>query len=248
MARLERLHPHLPWRRFPGLARDLVLRQPRSFLADCLAMLEQIEVSWQGEDNLPDTGPVCLVANHYQRRDLWIGWTGALVSVAVAERRRGQVPRWLVLGDLPIQVGPLRFSLPGAAWAFARVADVWGLIPTTGFANPIDRAQSLRRVIRLLRGGEVVGLFPEGASGTAGRLGPLPAGSGRFLLRLERQGVSIVPAGVRECNRRLIVRFGPTITGWPSEAEGSVEDRRLGDFVLRQIAACIESPTVESSS
>jgi 1-acyl-sn-glycerol-3-phosphate acyltransferase len=248
VAGLVPLRPHLPWHRFPGLARDLIRRQPRSFLGDCRAMLDHIEVSWEGGDNLPDTGPLCVIANHYQRRDLWIGWTGALISVAVAERRRGQVPSWLVLGDLPIRVGRLQLSLPGAAWAFSGVADIWGLIPTTGFANPIDRAQPLRRVIRILRGGGVVGLFPEGASGTVGRLGPLAAGSGRFLLRLERQGVSIVPAGVRECHGQLIVRFGPPITGWPSVAADREQDRCLGDFVLRHIAGCLELPAVETST
>ena len=170
MARVVALHPRLPWRRFPGLAWDLIQRRPRSFLADCRAMLEQLPTSWEGDENIPATGPLCIVANHFQRADLWIGWSGALLTVAVAERRSGQVPRWLVLGGLPI--GPTRrhFSFPGAAWAFGRVADVWGLVPTTGFPDARQRSQSLRRLIELLQQGNAIGVFPEGASGIADRI------------------------------------------------------------------------------
>ena len=246
MARLEPLHPHIAWRRFPGLARDLVQRRPRSFLADCQAMLKQVDVTWVDGENVPTTGPFCLVANHYQRPGLWIGWTGALVSVAVAERRGGEVPRWLVLGDLPIQLGRWRFSLPGAAWAFERVATVWGLVPMTGFENAVNRAHSLRRLLGLLRAGEGAGFFPEGASGTAARLGPALPGTGRFLRLLARRGVAIIPVGVREADGKLVARFGRPITGWPDDREGPPDDRQLGAFVMQQIAACLESPTVQS--
>jgi 1-acyl-sn-glycerol-3-phosphate acyltransferase len=216
------------------LTHDLIRRRHRSFLADCQAMVAQIAGVWEDVDYLPSRGPVCLVANHYQRRGLWIGWAGALISVAVADRRHGQTPRWLVLGDLPWRIGPGTVPFPGARWAFHRVADAWGLVPTTGFRDPGDRAASLRRLIHLARDSEVIGLFPEGPSGTSDRLRPALPGLGRFLALLQRRGVVVIPVGVREENGKLVARFGSPI----DPLSRSAEDTELGIQVMRHIASC----------
>ena len=216
--RENRVRAHLPWKRFFSLAMDVFWHRRRSFLADCEAMLKCITHRWEGIDHLPAKGPFVLIANHYQRADLWIGWAAALVTVAVA-RRTQSVARWVALEDLVVEVRGRTIPFPGAAWAFERVTHSWDMIPTTDWPNPRRRAKALRAVLGVLRDGGVVGLFPEGSKGNAESFGPFLPGIGRLFELLNRSKVSIVPVGIREDHGVLVAHFGPPVDFRESEGE-----------------------------
>ena len=102
-----------------------------------------------GFENLPQSGPVLLLGNHIS----WIDW--ALVQVAC--------PR------------PIRFVM------LKSIYEVWYLKPILKFFRvvPIASGQSkgsLETINGLLRGGEVVCLFPEGAISRNGQLGKFHSG------------------------------------------------------------------------
>jgi 1-acyl-sn-glycerol-3-phosphate acyltransferase len=173
-------------------------------------MLARVPHAWEGLDHLPAGGPIVVIANHYQRPDLWIGWAGALITVGVA-RQTGQTLCWLTLGDLVVSVGGHPLPFPGAAWAFERVNAAWGLIPITDWPSPQRRAEALRAALGIVRKGGVLGLFPEGSGGSASAFGPFLPGTERFLALAARTGAAVVPVGVREEHRRLVARFGPPV-------------------------------------
>jgi hypothetical protein len=163
-----------------------------------------------GLASLPRVGPVCLVANHYQRRDLWIGWAGAAITWAVGLVRSEDPPvRWLVTGEYRANLAGRTFILPGTAWTFRRVAHVWGMVPlATDPTAVFARARAIRQMTRLLEAGNIVCMFPEGSSGRAGLPGPAQPGAEAFLHRTADRGIPVIPVGVREGERTLRIAFG----------------------------------------
>src|SRR5207253_7424152 len=84
-----------------------------------------------GVRNIPDEGPFVLVANHFEGPGIWIGWTAALLTHAVARARPAwrehgdpSTPiHWLVVAEMDRgRVGGWKKLLPGTDWAFRRVA------------------------------------------------------------------------------------------------------------------------------
>lgn len=84
-------------------------------------------------------------------------------------------------------------------------------------SSPEFTARTLRRLLRDARTLNCpIGLFPEGAAATAGRLSaPLP-GVDRLLRQLAKSNWPIVPAGIGEAgvgeSRRLRVHIGPAVS------------------------------------
>jgi 1-acyl-sn-glycerol-3-phosphate acyltransferase len=239
---------HLPWGRLPAVSRDLLAGRRRSLRADCAAMVARLQPAPRlaGVGHIPANGPFVLVANHYQRRDLWIGWAGALLTHAVACRRGGDPPvHWLVLGGLACAGRPE----PLTSWAFPRVAHNWGMVPLPRYAGPAARAVAVARFVHLAlplpRGrGRPVGLFPEGERGGTGPPGPARPGTGSLLLLLARAGVPTLPAAVWEASdRRLCARFGTPF--WPRAAAPtpSGRDTAAGAQAMAAIRALLADST-----
>src|SRR5690242_1805148 len=82
--RLPAVKPRIPRRLFLELAASLARGDRRSLLADTARMIAALPAPplLSGQEHVPP-GPFVLVANHYQRRDLWIGWAGSLLIQAV---------------------------------------------------------------------------------------------------------------------------------------------------------------------
>jgi len=119
-------------------------------------------------------------------------------------------------------------------------------------AVSIDRTKgdvgALRKSIQVLKGGEVLGLFPEGTRSVDGELKPAKAGVG-FLIA--KAGVPVVPAyvdgsfqaypkGAQRIKRgRVRVFFGPAIQ--PSEFAAFASERdgyeKISSLVMSRIAA-----------
>ena len=121
----------------------------------------------------------------------------------------------------------------------------FGAIISALDAVPIDREASsvaaMKTVIRKLRGGGALTIFPEGTRTRDGRLGEVKSG---FALVAKRAGVPIVPVaivGAWECwpRKRLLplpgrirLEFGPII---PAAEVAAMDDATLVAFVTRQL-------------
>jgi 1-acyl-sn-glycerol-3-phosphate acyltransferase len=203
---------------------DLVLRlapcvwsgEPARLDRICAEIVRRLEPppTVLGLEKLPADPRFVLVANHYQRRGLWIVHPAAVLTEAIRNRYALDNPpvRWVVTANwLRIRIGPWSFPSPGD-WLLPRVARILSAYPVPfAGSNPALAARSLRRLIREAKAADrPVGLFPEGVAGQAGKLGPPLPGTGRLLAHLARTGMPAVPAAIGE-NEGLIVRFGDPI-------------------------------------
>lgn len=80
---------------------------------------------------------------------------------------------------------------------------------------PVKRGMSDREAIRnglkLLKGGQVLGLFPEGTRSKDGKLGKGLAGAGFFALRSEAAVVPCAVIGPYKIGRKVKVVYGPPV-------------------------------------
>lgn len=164
-----------------------------------------------GLENIPADPRFLIVANHYQRKGMWILHPAAAITQAV---RRvigpGNPPvHWIVTANWPpIRLGPWRFASPGDR-LLPRVAHALHCYAVS-FAkhNPGFTASSIRRLLKDAPNlNRPIGLFPEGVAGTAGTLtDPLP-GVERLILKLNRPAV---PVAISETDR-LVIQFGTPV-------------------------------------
>jgi 1-acyl-sn-glycerol-3-phosphate acyltransferase len=132
-------------------------------------LVRWFDLSVQGLEHLPASGPYLIAANHHNYLD------GVVLGVAAPE--------------------PISFLVMPRVWHATPLHPILhrhiGSIPID-----LERADvgALRRALQTLDAGKVVGIFPEGPFSVCGRLEPgLP---GVALLAL-RSGVPVVPAGIR---------------------------------------------------
>lgn len=239
--------------RFPltwlmSMGRDMLTGKPRAFRDDCelaVRILPRPPVV-EGAENIPTSGSFVLVANHYQRRDLWIGWEGALLCHALWEARPDLVCHWITT-DRAILDGA---TAPFSRWAFERVARVWDFVlvtPPEALDADSDqtRRHALRVCLRKLKRADgrsvCLCVFPEGMSGGTRGLGMAIPGSGRSLLALAATGIPLLPAAVWETHDgALRARFGPA---WRPEPPPGLErtalDQWAGDEALGRVAALL---------
>lgn len=239
--------------RFPltwlmSMGRDMLAGRPRVFREDCelaVRILPRRPVI-EGAEHIPPTGSFVLVANHYQRRDLWIGWEGALLCHALWTARRDLVCHWITTDRAVLDGATVRFS----RWAFERVARVWDFVLMTppealDARSDLAHRHALRVCLRKLKRADgrpvCLCVFPEGMGGSTRGLGSATAGSGRSLLALAATGIPVLPAAVWENgDGALCARFGPA---WrpdaPSELERAHLDRWASGEALRRVAALL---------
>ena len=144
------------------------------------ALSRWFDLRVDGLEHLPASGPYLIAANHHNYLD------GVVLGVTVPE--------------------PISFLVMPRVW---RATPLHPMFHRNIRSIPIDldRADvgALRRALRILQEGRVVGIFPEGPFSVRGRLEPgLP---GVALLAL-RSGVPVVPAGIRGTYEALAGRRG----------------------------------------
>lgn len=230
------------------MGRDMVAGRPRSFRDDCelaVRILPRPPVI-EGIERIPTSGSFILVANHYQRRDLWIGWEGALLCHALWKARPDLVCHWITTDRAVLDGATVRFS----RWAFARVARVWDFVlvtPPEALDAESERSHrhallaSLRKLKRSDGRSVCLCVFPEGMSGGTLGLGVATRGSGRSLLALAATGIPLLPAAVWEnADGALCARFGHA---WRPEPPAGLDrlalDGWAGDEALRRVAALL---------
>ncbi|HLJ69498.1 MAG TPA: hypothetical protein VKX16_19255 [Chloroflexota bacterium] len=234
MGRSEARYP-FPWDLFGALALALPFGY-RSLAHDAVAMTERIRPAArvQGLDCVPENGPVVVMANHYQRRGLWIAWPAAVIT-SVFALRRGQEPpvHWLVTGGLRLnQTAGKGPEVPGSGRIFRAVARAYGFtaLPLSGNRA---RARALREWLRHADRGKAIGMFPEGLGGSsAGLVQPETGFAGLYRLLATRR-IPVLPTGICEINGVLHVTFGQALRATSSP------DDRSGETVMRAIAALL---------
>lgn len=148
-------------------------------------------VKMHGEDRIPRTGPVVLVANHSAMLD------GPLLI--------GMLPRASVfLIKQEMLRGPL-------GWFLRRIGQI-------GVRRGEPDRQPLLAAVRVLKNGGVVGVFPEGTRGSGGvenvqnGAAWLARASGAQVLPVAVRGSRRPEDGSRRLLRRIDVLFGEPIT------------------------------------
>ncbi|MEI2665061.1 lysophospholipid acyltransferase family protein [Rossellomorea sp. LJF3] len=155
----------------------------RGLVKSILSPLYRIEV--KGLEHFPKDGGVLLCANHIDNLDPPVVGISAPRPVSfMAKEELFNVP---VLGKL----------LPDLR------------------AFPVKRGMSdreaLRKGLKVLKQGDVLGLFPEGTRSKTGQIGKGLAGAGFFALRSEAYVVPCAIIGPYKPFRKLKVVFGPPI-------------------------------------
>lgn len=126
----------------------------------------------KGLENIPDKGPVVIVANH-------VSYVDALVILAACRR-----PVQFVMDH---QI----FKTPVLGWAFRQMK----AIPiASAKEDPEMMQKAFSRVNQSLADGEVVGIFPEGKLTKDGEMGPFRPGIERIVAET---GAPVVPLALR---------------------------------------------------
>jgi 1-acyl-sn-glycerol-3-phosphate acyltransferase len=110
-------------------------------------------------------------------------------------------------------------------------------------AFPVKRGMSdreaFRTVLKLLRGGEVVGMFPEGTRSKTGELGKGLAGAGFFALKGDADVMPCAIIGPYKPLRSLRVVYGKPIKMAPyRERKASAEE--VTEVIMNEIRSLLE--------
>lgn len=114
-------------------------------------------------------------------------------------------------------------------------------------AFPVKRGMSdreaLRNGLRMLKEGQVLGLFPEGTRSKDGKLGKGLAGAGFFALRTDAAVVPCAVVGPYKIGKELHVVYGPPIDMKPlRERKASAEEAT--EAIMQAIGKLIKENSV----
>lgn len=157
-----------------------------------------------GQENVPEKGPVIICSNHIDNLD------PPVVGITV--------------------IRPVHFM---AKEELFKVPILGKIISKTN-AFPVKRGMSdrdaLRKALKVLKDGNVLGLFPEGTRSKDGKLGKGLAGAGFFALRSEATVIPCAVIGPYKLFGKLKVVYGE-----PIAMEKLREEKASPEFVTDEI-------------
>lgn len=156
----------------------------------------------EGLQQIPATGPYVLACNH-------ISWIDPIILMALWPA----APRIHYLAAT-------EYSTEGPWPVPLIVRAVGGVIPVDRESHKGDR-QAVIQALRVLRGGGVLGIFPEGRCGTVeGEIQPLKDGAGIFATKTGSPVVVVGISGTLDLcfRRRIRVRVGTVLHPAPGES------------------------------
>lgn len=179
----------------------------RGLVKSILSPLYRIQV--EGLEHFPKEGGVLLCSNHIDNLDPPVVGIAAPRPVSfMAKEELFNVP---ILGKI----------LPGI------------------HAFPVRRGMSdreaLRKGLKVLKEGEVLGLFPEGTRSKTGEIGKGLAGAGFFALRSDAHVVPCAIIGPYKPFRKLRVIFGPPIDMEPIRGQ-KMNAEQTTDIIMGHIS------------
>ncbi len=216
----------------------------RDFLADARRLVRGLEPPVVVEGGLPDlTGSGWLiVANHY-RTPTFRAWWISIALTAIL----GTPIHWVMTSawTYPDTLGG-RVSSVVMCWVLARIAATYGFSTMPAMPpRPEEvkaRAQAVRAVLHYAATTPrpCIGLVPEGGDSPDATLMSPPPGAGRFVALLLRFGLRVLPVGVFEAGGCLHTRLGEPLKAPPLPlGPADARDRRMSEWVMRGIAACL---------
>ena len=240
----------LPVYRLGQTAFYMLRNQPRNLGQDFRFLINNLPATpvVAGSDNLPATGPCVLVANHYERPGLWMGWSGAMLARAVHEHSGLRLRLVAITEWSDYRLGP--FIVPPALTRClcGRFFRVFGFIPMEpASAGASRRADGVRRGLQAVRKGEIIGLFPEGDIGETPAMIPAQEGSGSFMLALAARGAPIIPVGIFENDGRLHIRFGPPVDVDAARGAPRKTRDRAASYLAMTAVASLVPPEIQGS-
>lgn len=220
--------------------------KPRSLARDALLAIADMPRPplARGTELIPETGPLVVCANHYERPALWMVWPALLVSHLVAERT-GRDTRWIAIQEWE------SFTVCGVAvppalirHVFHRAFDTYAILPMAPPNAPASgRARSLHASLEAVKAGEIMGLMPEGDVGPTPELLPAREGVGSFLMHLWQNGATLLPVGLYEERERLVAHFGETLDLTPARNLLKTErDAWVRDRIMQDVKALLPEP------
>ena len=181
-------------------------------------------VEYAGLENVPANGPVILAGNHPSYLDP--------VLVALPVKRVIRFMAWDALFKVPL-VG--------------QIIKMMGAFPVNITRGKGEAAY--REALRVLKGGEALGIFPEGKRSDSGPMGELRTGTARLALET---GAPIVPVTIGGAFRawpkyrllpkpaKIVVRYHKPV--YPDQfraAVGAGDDRKAQQEIMQSVAAKI---------
>lgn len=198
---------------------SLFYRVVRALIHGLARILFRLEAV--GRENIPSQGGCLLVSNHASNLD------PPLIAVCVPQACHTLAKREL-------------FDVPLLGWAIRRL-----------YAHPIDRAgvdrRALKECIDILRGGNVLLLFPEGTRTRDGQLQPAKAGAAMIAVQADVPILPVYIEGTYEALprgkswprlRKIRVHFGPPFRPQEVMADGT-EKREAYDSLAQEMMARI---------
>lgn len=224
----------------------IVIGRPRSLAHDTSLLMWDLPITpiVRGLDNVPEEGPLVIVANHYERPGLWMAWPAVFVGNCVLSRT-GRDTHWIAIEEWEsFQIAGMRISRKITRTVFQRAFSTWGMLamprPDTSAAA---RAKSMRAATQEIRAGHIIGLMPEGSVGPTPELLEAREGVGAFLHLMAAAGARILPVGIYEENERMVAHFGePYTLSVPRNVEKSERDRWVREHVMYSIRDLLPEP------